>query len=108
MAGTLKVSNKIWAAVSRLERGFRGGSVRSTGCYGVLAGCVSARPPGFEERYLFAIRFQPLFIHICPNLFHVVPICDDAVLQRIMNLEQPTKLSGRLLADENISLECAR
>lgn len=31
-AGTLKVSNRIWAAVSRFDRGFRGGSVSSTGC----------------------------------------------------------------------------
>lgn len=32
-AGTLKVSNRIWAAVSRFVRGFKGGSVKSTGCY---------------------------------------------------------------------------
>lgn len=31
-AGTLKVSKRIWAAVSRLLRGLRGGSVKSTGC----------------------------------------------------------------------------
>lgn len=31
-AGTLNVSKRIWAAVSRLLRGLRGGSVRSTGC----------------------------------------------------------------------------
>lgn len=31
-AGTLKVSKRIWAAVSRFARGFRGGSVRRTGC----------------------------------------------------------------------------
>lgn len=33
MAGTLKVSKKIWAAVSLLVRGFKGASVNSTGCY---------------------------------------------------------------------------
>lgn len=31
-AGTLKVSKRICAAVSRLLRGFRGGSVRRMGC----------------------------------------------------------------------------
>ena len=31
-AGTLKVSKRIWAAVSRFARGLRGGSVRRTGC----------------------------------------------------------------------------
>jgi len=31
-AGTLKVSNRICAAVSRFSRGFSGGSVSSTGC----------------------------------------------------------------------------
>ena len=31
-AGTLNVSKKIWAAVSRFVRGFRGASVNSTGC----------------------------------------------------------------------------
>lgn len=35
-AGTLNVSNKICAAVSRLLRGFRGGSVNKTGC------CISS------------------------------------------------------------------
>jgi hypothetical protein len=32
-AGTLKVSNRICAAVSRLLRGLSGGSVNKTGCY---------------------------------------------------------------------------
>lgn len=32
-AGTLKVSKRICAAVSRFDRGLRGGSVRRTGCY---------------------------------------------------------------------------
>jgi hypothetical protein len=32
MAGTLKVSKKIWAACSRFEWGLRGASVRRTGC----------------------------------------------------------------------------
>lgn len=31
-AGTLKVSKRIWAAVSRLLLGLRGGSVNKTGC----------------------------------------------------------------------------
>jgi len=31
-AGTLNVSKRIWAAVSRFERGLRGGSVRRIGC----------------------------------------------------------------------------
>ena len=31
-AGTLNVSKRIWAAVSRFARGLSGGSVRSTGC----------------------------------------------------------------------------
>lgn len=32
-AGTLKVSKKIWAAISRFFMGFRGASVNKTGCY---------------------------------------------------------------------------
>lgn len=32
-AGTLKVSKKICAAVSRFARGFSGASVSKTGCY---------------------------------------------------------------------------
>ena len=31
-AGTLNVSNRIWAAVSRFALGLRGGSVSRTGC----------------------------------------------------------------------------
>lgn len=49
-AGTLKVSNRIWAAVSRFDRGFKGGSVSSTGCYQ-----TASRPSALEFFFFWLV-----------------------------------------------------
>jgi hypothetical protein len=103
-AGTLNVSNNIWAAVSRFSRGFSGGSVRSTGCYVMQLALAISKWTG--RTHVFADSLQAFCVDILPYSLHVIPVGNDAVLQRIIDLEQPPILL-RLRSDEQISLQCA-
>ncbi len=72
-AGTLKVSKRTCAAMSRFVRGFRGASVRRTGCYFFepvdgpcqLASVIPSHPlslvthsPNAPTPYLLALRSE--------------------------------------------------
>lgn len=106
-AGTLNVSNSIWAAVSRFSRGFNGGSVRRTGCYDAISAYDPSKWTGCAWiTHIFADSLQAFRVDILPYPLHVIPVCDDAVLQGIIDLEQPPILL-RLRSDEQIPLQCA-
>lgn len=106
-AGTLKVSKNIWAATSRLLRGFNGASVRRTGCYprGTLSRKAKRAQGGVD--HLFAEGAELLCIDVAPDALHVVPVCHDAVFHRILDFEEATELLGAS-ADEDVALESAR
>ena len=90
-AGTLNVSKNICAATSRLARGFRGASVNSTGCFNAFSqtpvATLTQRPT-----YLLAQGAQFFCVYPVPYAFHVVPVCDDPVLDRILDLEETSVL----------------
>jgi len=73
----------------------------------MLSAVSDPRPTLLSDTNLFAERFQPFIIDIAPDLLHVVPVRHDAVLKWIPDLEQPSELRRRLLADEDLALECA-
>ena len=124
-AGTLNVSKRIWAAVSRFDRGFSGGSVNRTGCYmpPLVKNHSPLDPiPRFQPfpppllllkknsvygTYLLTRSLQPLRIDKLPDPLHIIPIRHDAVLERIPDLQQSSQLL-RPLPNEHIPLQCTR
>lgn len=108
-AGTLKVSKNICAATSRLCRGFSGASVSNTGCCNRVPFSNSkyvGHSPRRSPTHLFAQRAQLLCIHPVPYSLHVVPVCHDPVLHRVLDLEQSAGLL-RLAAYEDVALQRA-
>ena len=55
--------------------------------------------------YLFTERLETLVVDIGPYLLHIIPICDDTVLQGVSDLEQAAQLGGGSLAYEDLSLQ---
>lgn len=82
--------------------------------YGVLDLWVSLmRCPCFTHRtltsantYLFAQRLQLVGIDVLPYPFHVVPICDYAMLQRVFDLQKASQLL-RSVANENVTFQAS-
>jgi hypothetical protein len=84
MAGELKVSNMIWVMRSLLARGFRGASVRRTGC----------SSGGDTELVVEGV---------VPDLLHIVPVGDDTVLDGVLQ-GQHTTLGLGLISDVGVLL----
>lgn len=98
-AGTLKVSKRICAAVSRFCRGFSGASVIRTGCCDrVVSPCPATiilphQPPNATQTtHLLAQDFQLIRINMLPNPLHILPIRHNPMLQRIPQLQQSPQL----------------
>lgn len=60
-----------------------------------------------SQPHLLTQRLQTLIVHISPDLLHVVPVRDNAVLQGVPDLQQPPELRRGLLPDEDLTLQCA-
>jgi hypothetical protein len=84
MAGMLKVSNMIWVIFSLLALGLRGASVSRTGL--LLGGNTELIVEG-----------------VVPDLLHVVPVGDDAVLHGVLEGED-TPLGLGLISNIGILL----
>src|ERR1700712_5270965 len=100
----------ICAAVSRLLRGLRGGSVSKTGCY------FSVRINPSDDMhfvhgvncvlfgtYIFAQCFQPFCINVLPYPLHVIPVCDNPMLQGVVYFEEPPNFALCASSDEYVS-----
>ena len=67
----------------------------------------NAPPKIGRATHVFADCLQLVCVYILPYPLHVLPVCDNAVLQRVVDLEEAPILLC-LRADENITLERAR
>lgn len=79
------------------------GTGKGTGT-GVGVGVCSWGQGRNSLTHLFAQRLELLGIDVLPYALHIVPVGDNAVLERIADLEQPPQLL-RSLADEDVSLQ---
>lgn len=79
---------------------------------------ISLGPPGTKppaearqgvcvQSHLLTQRLQPLVVDVSPDLLHVVPVRDNAVLQGVPNLQQAPELCCRLLPNEHLALQRA-
>jgi hypothetical protein len=59
-----------------------------------------------EDRVLFTQCLELFGVDVLPDLLHVVPVGDDAVFQRVADLEQTAQLLG-FLTDKDVSFESA-
>lgn len=64
-------------------------------------------PAVYRNTHLFAEGLEPLSVHVLPDLLHVIPVRDDAVLKRVPDLQQTPELRRRLLPDKDLALERA-
>jgi hypothetical protein len=75
-----------------------------------VSSCCPARPPcriTAGTTHVFADRLQFLRVHVLPYPLHIVPICDYAVLERVVDLEQPPILL-RLWSDKHVTFQRSR
>lgn len=106
MAGTLKVSKNIWAATSLLLRGFSGASVSKTGCCEGPSEEIQTRTETIDS-HLFAQCTQFFCIDPAPYAFHIIPVCYNAMLHRILDLEEAAEFLC-FTTDEDVSFEGTR
>lgn len=63
---------------------------------------------GQQHGVLLAQHLEALLVDVAPDPFHLVPVRHDAVLQRVVDLEQAAQVRGRARANEQVALERAR
>lgn len=59
---------------------------------------------GEGATHVFADSLELFRVQVLPYPFHVIPVCDYAVLQRVVDFEQPPILL-RLWADEHVTFQ---
>ena len=96
IAGTSNVSNMIWAMRSRLYFGFPGLSVNNTGCSsGSTFSCVSITTVSvMYGSSQCDTDSHHIVKRMMPNYFHVLPIRDDTLGNRILQSQDIFQLLG--------------
>lgn len=74
---------------------------------GVAVGAGVEGGFGEQDGMFFAHGLEALAVDVLPDLLHVVPVGDDAVLERVADLQQTAQLGGGFLADEDLPFEGA-
>jgi len=57
--------------------------------------------------YFFTKGFEAFIVNVAPDLLHIIPVCDDSMLERVSDLEQPSQLRRRLLPNKDLALQCS-